>query len=173
LFSVFGIPIHVHYFASSFFFCCHSFFVLEFHIFILLLSLAYWFLSIYEIFKYDEKELDWNSYTLHGLKRYCENLNVAASDDKDDMIKKLQIVQPRCIMNEAPLVNVILQIYGYMIWSGASVGIMIDKINKDDKIFNIKVYKMLKMESFKDAMLELVRITKYAKTLAHNEKILR
>ncbi|ETN98056.1 hypothetical protein RFI_39466, partial [Reticulomyxa filosa] len=123
--------------------------------------------------KDDEKELDWNSYTLHGLKRYCENLNVAASDDKDDMIKKLQIVQPRYIMNAAPLVNVILQISGYMIWSGASVGMMIDKINKDDKIFNIKVYKMLKMESFKDAMLELVRITKYAKTLAPNEKILR
>ncbi|ETO01177.1 hypothetical protein RFI_36263 [Reticulomyxa filosa] len=130
-----------------------------------------------------KKELDWHSYTLQGLKRYCENLNVAASDDKDDMIKKLQIVQPRCIMNAAPLVNIILQISGYMIWSGARVGMIIgypnclwleaDKINKDDKIFNIKVYKMLKMESFKDAMLELVRITKYAKTLAPNEKILR
>ncbi|ETO02504.1 hypothetical protein RFI_34927, partial [Reticulomyxa filosa] len=58
-------------------------------------------------------------------------------------------------------------------WISNCLWLEADQINKDDNIFNIKVYKMLKMESFKDAMLELVRITKYAKTLAPNEKILR
>ncbi|ETO06839.1 hypothetical protein RFI_30553, partial [Reticulomyxa filosa] len=80
---------------------------------------------------------------------------------------------------EASLVNPILQIAGYMIWNGAKVVMIIgyprffwfevDSVDPNGK-FTINVYSMLKMNSFEDAMPELVRITKYAKTLSPNKK---
>ncbi|ETO32327.1 hypothetical protein RFI_04791, partial [Reticulomyxa filosa] len=83
---------------------------------------------------------------------------------------------------ETSLVNPILQIACYMAWSGAKVGMLIayprcvwfevDSIDSNGK-FTINVYPMLKMNSFEDAMLEFVRITKYAKTLSPNKKYFR
>ncbi|ETO01312.1 hypothetical protein RFI_36128 [Reticulomyxa filosa] len=85
--------------------------------------------------------------------------------------------------NKFKLLDPVLQIAGYMVLSGARVGMLlayprmvwfeIVKINEKKNIFNIKVYPLLKISSFEHGMLEIVRILKYASNLEPNKKFLR
>ncbi|ETO01372.1 hypothetical protein RFI_36068 [Reticulomyxa filosa] len=81
------------------------------------------------------------------------------------------------------LLDPVLQIAGYMIWSVARIGMLlaypyavwfeIGEINEDTKVFNIEVYTLLKMTSFENGMLEIVRILKYASKINPNKKFFR
>ncbi|ETO01964.1 hypothetical protein RFI_35474, partial [Reticulomyxa filosa] len=49
----------------------------------------------------------------------------------------------------------------------------IDEINGNEDIFNIRLYTLLKIDSFGHGMLELACILKYASKLESNKKMLR
>ncbi|ETO34816.1 hypothetical protein RFI_02271, partial [Reticulomyxa filosa] len=86
-------------------------------------------------------------------------------------------------VNKFKLVDPVLQIAGYMVWSGSRIGMLlayplavwfeIDEITGNEDVFNIRVYPLLKIDSFECGMLEIVRILKYASKLAPNKKMLR
>ncbi|ETO11518.1 hypothetical protein RFI_25857 [Reticulomyxa filosa] len=86
------------------------------------------------------------------------------------------------INNRFKLMNPVLQIAGYMIWSGARVGMLLAypsvvwfeiENNENKDVFNIKVYPLLEMNSFEEGMVEIVRILKYASKLEPNKKMFR
>ncbi|ETN97196.1 hypothetical protein RFI_40335 [Reticulomyxa filosa] len=84
------------------------------------------------------------------------------------------------INNRFKLMNPVLQIAVYMIWSVAIAGILLAypravwfeiENNENEDVFNIKVYPLLKMNSFADGMVEIVCILKCASKLEPNKKM--
>ncbi|ETO00154.1 hypothetical protein RFI_37305 [Reticulomyxa filosa] len=122
-------------------------------------------------------------YTKTKLHDKCDYYGIRKSGDMEDMIERLNEKVTRPVMNPYTLCSHIQQIISYMIWTGVRVGVLIayhrfvwmeiDKIGDEDKVFNIKVHKIMKALSFKQAMLELLKISTYAIKLERNKRQLR
>ncbi|ETO20310.1 hypothetical protein RFI_16907 [Reticulomyxa filosa] len=93
-----------------------------------------------------------------------------------------QLTKESIIAGDPKLIDPVMQIVSYMIWYGAKVGILLGypkivwfEINEieNEQIFNVNVYPMLEIKSFKEGLLEILRILKYATNLNSNKKYFR
>ncbi|ETO07650.1 hypothetical protein RFI_29740, partial [Reticulomyxa filosa] len=121
------------------------------------------------LLRHYRKTLPWCMYTKTKLHDKCDYYGIRKSGDMEDMIERLNEKVPRHVMNPSTLCSHIQQIITYprFVW------MEIDKIGDEDKVFNIKVHKIMKALSFKQAMLELLKISTYAIKLERNKRQLR
>ncbi|ETO04690.1 hypothetical protein RFI_32707, partial [Reticulomyxa filosa] len=93
-----------------------------------------------------------------------------------------QLMKETITAGDSKLIDPVMQIVSYMAWCGAKVGILLGypKIVwfeiieiENEKIFNVNVYPILEIKSFKDGMLEILRILKYSTKLEANKKYFR